>query len=75
VQTTVLPSPIPFLVIENAERHPSGRLAFGIAASTAAALTSAAPTVVRADRMMFIATYALLVGLVGVALVYLGARP
>ena len=56
--------------------------AVGVAASTAPALTAAAPTltaaaptVVRAERMMFIVTYALLVGLVGVALVYLGARP
>ena len=45
------------------------------APTTAPALTSTAPTVVRADRMLFIVTSALLVGLVGVALVYLGARP
>jgi hypothetical protein len=44
-------------------------------ASSPPALTSAPPTVVRVDRMMFIVSYALLVGLVGVALVYLGARP
>jgi len=44
-------------------------------ASTAPAFTSAAPTMVRTDSMMFIVTHAVLVGLIGVALVYLGARP
>jgi hypothetical protein len=57
-------------------RRPRARpVAIGVAANTALALTAAAPIVVRANRMMFIVTHPVLVGLVGVALVYLGARP